>query len=86
MSTSITLHFVTSSSDDPYLSKALRMFSMVCFVSGLMPPVTSFPELSVPSFPDSTSHSPARTASENGRFDAFGGFKYSTLVLAWELG
>ena len=58
------------------------MFSSVCLVSVLTPPVTSLPELSVPSFPDSINKSPTRTASENGMVDPALRFKYSIIVLS----
>src|SRR6185295_6108570 len=82
MSASMTVHFTTWSIDDPYASRALRMFSNVCLVSDLIPPVTSLPELSVPSFPDSINKSPTRTASENGMVDPALRFKYSIIVLS----
>ena len=42
------------------------MFSIVCRVSGPIPPATSFPVLSVPIWPERYSMSPTRTADENG--------------------
>ena len=48
----ITVHLMTWSIDDPFFSRTALIFSIVCFVSGPMPPGARFPVLSVPSLPD----------------------------------
>src|SRR6185503_5661308 len=52
ISASITVHLTTWSSDEPFFSRTVRIFSRVCFVSAAIPPGASLPELSVPSLPD----------------------------------
>src|SRR5688572_9346406 len=82
MSARNTVHFTTSANEAPLRSSTSLMFSIICLVSGTMPPATSLPSVPVPSWPARNSKSPARTACENGRLRAAnsGGLRNSGLL------
>ena len=73
ISANIHVHFTTLSNDNPFLSRTDLIFSIVCLVSGFIPPATSFvsPGISVytsPIWPDKKNRFPTLTASEKGIF------------------